>query len=110
MPVSFSLPHKINRFCSQSVHSLVGETDKYINSSDLVVCDSSVMEMTKTGTLREDMVCPGGQGSFLREGAGVSRKEGGKGLSGRKSSVYKRSLSGKCIWKKKGRKGSYHEI
>lgn len=72
--------------CSQF---LVGEADKYINCSDPAVCDSSVMEMAKKGTLREHRLCPGGQGRFLREGIGVRRQKRGKGLPGRKC---KRSL------------------
>lgn len=72
--------------CSQF---LVRETDKYINSSDLAVCDSSVIEMSKKGALREHGPCPGSQGSFLKEGTGVRRQKRGKGLPGRK---YKRSL------------------
>lgn len=36
---------------------------------------------------------------------GLSRKRGGKGLQGRKNSVYKIGLSGKRIWRKEGEKG-----
>lgn len=36
---------------------------------------------------------------------GISRKRGEKGFPGRKNSVYKTGLSGKCIWRKEGKKG-----